>query len=542
MQSKYRRAVAISSTKSNSLVGMGVVVDDGRYVITCAHVINVAMDRDDDDQAAPDALITVHFILCEHEFTRQGKVVKWYPPDSDGSPEDLALLELDRPIDIVLDDVVFVVPRIDELVRAYGMPDGSTLGVWWQGWMSYPVRRQRFQLEQADRAPALERGFSGSPLLSSNGEKIYGIVSRVRKSVGYMIPTQELDLAHKILLVDVDDAESDDCEDAFNWRADGRTAVVTATATEKQDSLIEVEVNADYGSFSDEDAFYFKRIIELLIGRPNAKLTISYIRRGSAFIVFNVSSENTEDREIILSAINDGALERHGILRANIAEYVNVHEVSQSIAPTEYVNRKEVLDRCVSAILLVIGLPLIWILAILIRLTSPGPATYRQSRVGKEVRIFTMYKLRTMRLDAESYTGVVWTQRHDPRITWLGRILRKLHLDEFPQLLNVLKGEMAIIGPRPERPEFTERLAHVVPGYLDRLTVRPGIAGLAQVNLPPDTDLESVRKKVLLDRYYIEHASFILDLKVYADIFLRLLGLRPILTRRIAEEALKSGR
>ena len=130
---------------------------------------------------------------------------------------------------------------------------------------------------------------------------------------------------------------------------------------------------------------------------------------------------------------------------------------------------------------------------LLVRLTSRGPGIYKQARVGKDGRKFMMYKIRTMRQDAEAASGPMWTQAHDPRVTFLGRVLRKLHLDELPQLFNVLKGEMSLVGPRPERPEFVRVLAEAIPGYRNRLAVRPGVTGLAQVNLPPDTDIASVR-------------------------------------------------
>jgi len=133
-----------------------------------------------------------------------------------------------------------------------------------------------------------------------------------------------------------------------------------------------------------------------------------------------------------------------------------------------------------------------------------------------------MYKIRTMRQDAESASGPVWTQVHDPRVTLLGRVLRKLHLDELPQLFNVLKGEMSLVGPRPERPEFVCVLAEAVPGYRDRLAVRPGVTGLAQVNLPPDSDIASVQRKLVLDCEYIEHGGLRMDLRLMLCTFLRI--------------------
>ncbi|GAB6164108.1 hypothetical protein JCM19992_01080 [Thermostilla marina] len=158
--------------------------------------------------------------------------------------------------------------------------------------------------------------------------------------------------------------------------------------------------------------------------------------------------------------------------------------------------------------------PVIVVLAVLVKLTSKGPAFYVQERVGRDGRIFRLFKLRSMRHDAEQLTGPVWTDEDDPRITPFGRFLRKTHLDELPQLYNVLRGEMTIVGPRPERPNFVEDLKKTIPAYDARHLVLPGITGLAQINLPPDTDLESVRRKLVLDLDYVQHATLWLDLRI----------------------------
>ncbi|MCO6457135.1 MAG: sugar transferase, partial [Pirellulaceae bacterium] len=176
-----------------------------------------------------------------------------------------------------------------------------------------------------------------------------------------------------------------------------------------------------------------------------------------------------------------------------------------------YLFWKGLLDRLTAAVLLVPGLPLLGLLIVLVRATSRGPGIYRQVRVGKDGREFTMYKLRSMRQDAEAGTGAVWSTSHDNRVTPLGRFLRRSHLDELPQLFNVLWGEMSLIGPRPERPEFVCVLEEQIDGYRDRLAVPPGVTGLAQINLPPDTDLTSVRRKQVLDLLYIDTASAWLD-------------------------------
>src|SRR5262245_45504499 len=188
---------------------------------------------------------------------------------------------------------------------------------------------------------------------------------------------------------------------------------------------------------------------------------------------------------------------------------------------------KTLLDRGLAIVLLIPGLPLLGLLIALVRLTSRGPGIYAQARVGKGGCVFTMYKLRSMRIDAESGTGPVWSSAgSDSRVTPMGYWLRRLHLDELPQLFNVLRGEMSLVGPRPERPEFVKVLALQIPNYLDRLLVLPGVTGLAQVNLPPDTDLDSVRRKLALDREYICESGILLDLRIIFCTILRVVGLR----------------
>ena len=211
----------------------------------------------------------------------------------------------------------------------------------------------------------------------------------------------------------------------------------------------------------------------------------------------------------------------------NGAAGVPAHGVGShaGVKPAYYFRWKAPLDRCAAAVLLVPGLLLIILLVALVRLTSKGPGIYRQARVGKDGRRFMMYKIRTMQHDAEVSTGPIWTQPRDRRVTPVGRLLRRLHLDELPQLFNVIKGEMALVGPRPERPEFVCVLAEAVPGYRNRLAVLPGITGLAQINLPPDTDLVSVQRKIVLDCEYIERGGPWLDTRLMLCTFLRLFKL-----------------
>src|SRR5262249_20138668 len=163
---------------------------------------------------------------------------------------------------------------------------------------------------------------------------------------------------------------------------------------------------------------------------------------------------------------------------------------------------------------LLVTLPVTILVAVAVKLTSPGPVLYRQTRVGKDGRNFTVYKFRSMRSDAEASTGAVWASKDDPRITPLGRWLRRLRLDELPQFLNVLRGEMSLVGPRPERPEFVKTLSEQIPYYRQRPCVRPGITGWAQINFKYGGTFEDTVSKLEYDLYYIKYISPSLDLYI----------------------------
>jgi exopolysaccharide biosynthesis polyprenyl glycosylphosphotransferase len=165
----------------------------------------------------------------------------------------------------------------------------------------------------------------------------------------------------------------------------------------------------------------------------------------------------------------------------------------------------------ISLVGLIVGAPFMLLTALAVKLTSKGPMLYRQRRVGLNGRIFTVYKFRSMYVDAEAHTGAVWASKDDPRITPLGKWLRKLRLDELPQLWNVLKGDMAIVGPRPERPEFVDMLAQQIPYYRQRLAVKPGITGWAQINHKYGDTLVDSMIKLEFDLYYIKHLAPALD-------------------------------
>ena len=196
------------------------------------------------------------------------------------------------------------------------------------------------------------------------------------------------------------------------------------------------------------------------------------------------------------------------------AAWVDCEDMEEVTVNTNYVLWKPMIDAVLAGVLLVLTSPVLLVAMLLVRLTSRGPALYPQTRLGQGGRPFTIYKLRSMYLDCEQLTGPKWSLPRDPRVTSIGRILRSTHLDELPQLWNVLRGEMSLVGPRPERPEIIVQLERALPDYRKRLEVRPGITGLAQVHLPPDTDLQSVRRKLNYDLYYTRHLSFWLDARI----------------------------
>ncbi len=175
---------------------------------------------------------------------------------------------------------------------------------------------------------------------------------------------------------------------------------------------------------------------------------------------------------------------------------------------------KRAFDIVASLALLVFTAPLLVLVACVIKLDSRGPMLYRQERVGLRGRNFTILKFRSMRTDAERDSGPQWAARGDPRVTRVGAIIRKLRIDELPQIFNVLRGDMSFVGPRPERPYFVANLAAVIPYYQERHWVRPGITGWAQINYPYGASIEDARRKLSYDLYYVKNRSIFLDLAI----------------------------
>jgi len=178
---------------------------------------------------------------------------------------------------------------------------------------------------------------------------------------------------------------------------------------------------------------------------------------------------------------------------------------------------KRMLDLSLSMIGFMLAAPLMALTALAIRLDSPGSVLYSQARVGENGRVFTVYKFRSMRTDAERAGQAVWARDKDDRVTRVGRFIRTTRLDELPQLWNVMRGDMSFVGPRPERPFFVEQLAREIPFYVQRHAVKPGVTGWAQVKYQYGSSIEDAMEKLRYDLYYIKHMSVFFDLTIVLD-------------------------
>ncbi len=186
----------------------------------------------------------------------------------------------------------------------------------------------------------------------------------------------------------------------------------------------------------------------------------------------------------------------------------------ESLARRSFLDIKSSIDFVFALAIFIVTLPILAVCTLLVKLSSPGPVFFKQTRVGKDGKLFEIVKLRTMKANAEAETGPVWARDRDPRVTLVGRFLRKSHLDELPQVLNVLRGEMSLVGPRPERPIFVSEFNTSIRQYYRRLAVKPGITGLAQVRYKYDETMVDVRKKLAYDLLYIRRMCWYLDLTI----------------------------
>ncbi|MEO8513559.1 MAG: sugar transferase [Ignavibacteria bacterium] len=226
-----------------------------------------------------------------------------------------------------------------------------------------------------------------------------------------------------------------------------------------------------------------------------------------------------QETEVNLKIMPDTYEIVSGLAKTNQLYGVPFIEVMPEMMPYGSKLFKRVIDITLSFVLLLILSPLLILIIFAIKISSRGPVFYLQQRVGRNSKLFNMYKFRSMVKDAEEY-GPEWAGERDPRITGIGRIIRKVYLDEIPQLINVLKNEMSIVGPRPERPYFVDILKKEIPYYYKRLTIKPGITGWAQIKHKYDSTLDDVREKLKFDFYYIENMSLKLDFKIMVNTFL----------------------
>ncbi|MCK9209501.1 MAG: sugar transferase [Ignavibacteriaceae bacterium] len=200
-------------------------------------------------------------------------------------------------------------------------------------------------------------------------------------------------------------------------------------------------------------------------------------------------------------------------------------DINPQLMPVWEAKVKRFLDLIFAFTILFFTSPIILLTSLAIKFDSKGPVLFKQERCGINGKIFNIYKFRSMRQDAEKHTGPVWSTKDDPRITRVGKFVRKVRIDELPQIINILKGEMSLVGPRPERPFFVEKLSLEIPYYKRRLKVRPGITGWAQVKHKYDESVEDVKEKLKYDLFYIENMSLRMDFKImFRTVFVMLFG------------------
>lgn len=232
-----------------------------------------------------------------------------------------------------------------------------------------------------------------------------------------------------------------------------------------------------------------------------------------------------DDKNVKLKIVPDLYEILSGQARTSQLYGVPLIDVMPELMPEWEKKLKRFLDIFLSIIILIISLPISILTSIAIKLESEGPIFFVQERMGQNGKIFKMIKFRSMRKDAEKHTGPVWSVKDDPRVTKVGKLIRKLRIDEIPQFINVLKGDMSIVGPRPERPYFVEKLSQEIPYYKRRLRVRPGITGWAQVKHKYDESIEDVKVKLRYDLFYIENMSIRMDLKIlFRTVFVVIFG------------------
>ena len=262
-----------------------------------------------------------------------------------------------------------------------------------------------------------------------------------------------------------------------------------------------------------------------IVEKTNSKEVIIAFQREDQERLVHVISVLEPKKDVGIKIVPDLYAILSGQAKTSQIYGMPLIDIMPELMPEWEKKLKRLLDIIISLIILIITLPVSILTVIAIKLDSKGPLLFKQDRSGMNGETFKILKFRSMVKDAEKYTGPVWSPKDDPRVTRVGRILRRVRLDEIPQMFNVLKGEMSMVGPRPERPYFVEKLSEQIPYYKRRLKVRPGITGWAQVKHKYDESIEDVKVKLRYDLFYIENMSLRMDFKIIVrTIFVVLFG------------------
>lgn len=271
-------------------------------------------------------------------------------------------------------------------------------------------------------------------------------------------------------------------------------------------------VNPATGILEEEVIGHLDNITEIIESRQiqDVLVAIEPDRRKDLIEVIS----KVDHPDITLKLLPDFYQLVSGLNKTNQIFGMPLIEISPEPMPLWEKMVKRLVDIVVSLVVLILTLPFLSIIALMIKLDSFGSIIYKQRRVGRGGKPFTMLKFRTMYTDAELKTGPTWAKENDPRITKIGYWLRKLRLDEIPQLINVLRGSMSLVGPRPERPHFVDQFKIQIPLYTRRLRVRPGITGWAQIKWKYDSSLDDVKEKTKYDLFYVENISLKMDMKI----------------------------
>jgi len=264
--------------------------------------------------------------------------------------------------------------------------------------------------------------------------------------------------------------------------------------------------------------------IASMIDKYHIRNVIIALEKHENDIVMQVISE-CSDKDVSIKIVPDLYYLISGQARTSQIYGFPLIDIMPQLMPEWEKKAKRLMDIAVSLLILIVSIPVIIITAIAIKLESKGPIIFKQERIGLNGKPFNVYKFRSMVNDAEKKSGPVWSSKNDPRITKVGKIIRKIRVDEIPQMYNVLKGEMSLVGPRPERKYFIEQLSKEIPLYKRRLKVRPGVTCWAQVKHKYDETIEDVKTKLNYDLFYIENISIRMDLKIlFRTIFVVLFG------------------